>query len=163
MRHAIIGLAALGILSGCSEGVSSAQDAADVAEIEAMHDMPQVQPAELERIGYTDIEKNDLFGAGCGFAPGGGMAIVFLAQEERGYIKQDGKIEALAPDKGSAGLPMPGYARYDGSDLSIELSLEENDGQADGIENTKYPGKLMIRDTKGRTVYEKDGTVGCGS
>lgn len=163
MRTLIPALCAMALLAGCDEGSSAAQDEADIAEIEAMHDMPAAQAVELERISYTDIEKNNLFGAGCGFAPDGGMAIMFLAQEERGYIKRDGKIEALAPDKGSDALPMPGYVKYDGSEFAIELSLDEERGKSEGIENTKFPGRMLIRDFKGRTVYEKDGTIGCGA
>ena len=39
-----------------------------------------------------DIEKYDMFGAGCSFAPGKGIAAVALLQPERGFMKIDGGV-----------------------------------------------------------------------
>lgn len=151
-------------LAGCGDSAPDPEAvAADVAEIEAIHDTPPVQPVSPERISYTDIEKNNLFGAGCGFAPDGGMAIMFLAQESHGFIKLDDKIVTLAPDKGSAPLPLGAFAQYVGREFSVALELDQTKGEQDGIETTKFPGKMTIRDMKERVVYDADGTIGCGS
>ncbi|WP_066556682.1 hypothetical protein [Croceicoccus bisphenolivorans] len=169
MRLAFTGLAMLTLLAGCGgEASSPAEDAADVAEIEAIHDMPAIQPIDPERISYTDIEKNNLFGMGCGFAPDGSMAIMFLAQENYGFLKLDGKIRTLAPDKGSAELPMKAYSGYDGKEYTVTLTMgksgnEDADGAGEGIESSKFPGKMVIRDMKDRIVYDATGTIGCGS
>lgn len=151
-------------LAGCGDKAPDAKAvAADVAEIEAIHDTPPVQPVSPERISYTDIEKNNLFGAGCGFAPNGGIAIMFLAQESHGFIKLDDKIVTLAPDKGSSPLPLGAFAQYDGREFSVALKLDQTKGERDGIETTKFPGQMTIRDMKERVVYDAKGTIGCGS
>lgn len=163
MHKVLLGLGALALLAGCEEAPDPAKVAADVAEIEAMHDMPAVQAVTPERISYTDIEKNNLFGAGCGFAPDGGLAIVFLAQEDHGFLKLDDKILDISPDKGSAKLPMPGYEKYGGGEFTVALSVDQTGGEQEGIESTKFPGSMTVRDSKDRVVYEKTGTLGCGS
>lgn len=162
MRLAITGLVLAALLGGCGEEPEDPRAAAaDVAEIEAIHDTPPIQPVEPERISTTDMDKNNLFGAGCGFAPGGGMSVVFLAQENHGFIKIDDRIAALAPDKGSDRLPMDGYQQYDGREFSVNLARKPQAGGAEGATAMQYPGTMVIRDLKERVVYRADGMLGC--
>lgn len=157
----IMALGAASLLASCGDNSDPAQNAADVAEVEAINNA--AQPISPERISYTDIETNNLFGAGCGFAPENSIAVLFLAQEERGFLKLDGDILALAPDKGSARLPVSSYAKYDGKDYVVELSLDATKAAQEGIELAKWPGRMTVHDANGRTVYESTGLVGCGS
>lgn len=163
MRRAITGLALATLLAGCGEDREDPRKAnADVAEIEAMHDTPPIQPVSPEPISTTDMDKNSLFGAGCGFAPGNGLAVVFLAQANHGFIKTDDRIAALAPDKGSERLPMDGYQQYDGREFSVTLVPKRTDGGGgDGSTTLQYPGTMVIRDLKERVVYRAEGTLGC--
>ena len=163
MRAGIAILASALALAGCGERSDPAQDAADVAEIRAEHDMPPVELIAPERISYTDIEANNLFGAGCGFAPEGSLAVLFLAQEDHGFLKLDERIRTLAPDKGSAELPMQAYSRYTGKEYTVKIAIDGGEGEQEGIELTKWPGTIRIRDYKDRVVFEKTGLVGCGS
>lgn len=155
------------VLAACSGEAGPAQnaaDAADVAEIEAMHDRPPVQPISPERISYTDIEQNDLFGMGCGFAPEGRLAVMFLAQDNHGFLKLDGQIRALAPDKGSARLPMSAWSQYDGKEYTVAIAIDDGiEDPQEGIRKAQYPGSLTIRDAHERIVFEKTGIVGCGA
>ena len=152
-----------GLLAACSDGSDPAGDAADIAEIEAMHDMPAIEQITPEHISYPDIEKNNLFGVSCGFAPGNSMRVLFLAMDEHGYMKLDGKIVTLAPDEGSAELPVTGYTRYDGKEFSVTLALDAGGEAQEGIELTKWRGRMTVRDHKDRVTYDKDGLVGCGA
>ena len=158
-------LAALGAiaLTGCSDKADPAQVAADIAEVEAINDSQPAPPLDLQRISYTDIEKNNLFGAGCGFAPEGRLAVMFLAQEDKGFLKLAGDIRALEPDKDSAELPLSSYSRYDGKDYVVELALAKGEAEHKDQEMTQWPGSMTIRDAKGRTVYRKTGLIGCGA
>lgn len=162
MRQAITGLVLATLLAGCGDAPADPRDAAeDVAEIEAIHDTPPIQPVEPERISTTDMDKNNLFGGGCGFSPEGGMAVVFLAQPNHGFIKIDNRIAALAPDKGSARLPMDAYAQYDGREFSITLAQKRQANGAEGRTAMQFPGSMVIRDLKERIVYRTEGTLGC--
>ncbi len=152
------------MLAGCGgEERDPAADAADVAEVRAMHDNPPAVPIEPQRISYSDIERNDLFGAGCGFAPANSLSVIALAQPERGFLKLDGKIVTLSPDKGGASLPLDSWQDYAGSDYAFTLMRTGVDGEDTGMENTSWPGSLIITDVKGKTVYEAEGTLQCGS
>lgn len=163
MRATMAGCAALALLTGCGDAADPAADAADVAEIRAEHDMPPVVPFDPERISYTDIEANNLFGAGCGFAPEGSLSVIFLGQEDHGFVKLDGRIVTFAPDKGSAELPLRSWSRYTGKEHSIEIGIAPGEGEPDGIETSKWPGTMTVRDYKDRVVFEKAGVLGCGS
>jgi hypothetical protein len=156
-------LAVPAMLAGCGDNRSPAQDAADVAEIRAMHDNPPAVPIDPERISYTDIEKNDLFGAGCGFAPETSLSVIALAQPERGFLKIDGAIVTLSPDKGGASLPMSSWQSYAGSDYAFELKQLPGEGEESGVESTSWPGSLTITDAKGKAVYQSEGTLQCGA
>ncbi|WP_144094821.1 hypothetical protein [Croceicoccus sediminis] len=159
----VIICAMAGTLAACSDGSDPAQDAADVAEIEAMHDMPAIEQISPQHIRYPDIEKNNLFGASCGFAPGNSMKVLFLAQDEHGYMKLDDKIVTLAPDKGSAELPLTGFSKYDGKEFSVTITLDENGKSSEGIEQTKWQGRMVVRDHKDRVTFDREGLVGCGA
>lgn len=161
MRNTVMAAAAIVLLAGCGEAADPAKDAADVAEINAMHDMPPVQPLEPESIAYSDVEKHGLNGAGCSFAPDGGIAVVFIGQGEHGYMLKDGKVVDFAPDKGSGKLPVAGYEKYDGTEFAVTLKVTGEPGQ--GVTASQYPGSMTVTDSKGRVIYDKQGTLGCGS
>ncbi|MDR7103197.1 hypothetical protein [Croceicoccus sp. BE223] len=161
MRKMMVAATAMVLLAGCGDEANPAKDAADVAEINAMHDMPAVQPLTPESIAYSDVEKFGLSGAGCSFAPDGGIAVVFIGQGEHGYMLQNGKVVDFAPDKGSARLPVAGYEKYDGKEFAVALKVTGEPG--DGITASQYPGSMTVTDSKGRVVYDKKGALGCGS
>lgn len=162
MRLAITGLVLATLLAGCGDEPEDPRQAeADVAEIEAIHDTPPIQPVEPERISTTDMDKNNLFGPGCGFSAGEGMSVVFLAQANHGFIKIDDRIAALAPDKGSERLPMDAFSQYDGREFSVALAQKRQAGGAEGATAIQYPGSMVIRDLKERVVYRAEGTLGC--
>ena len=165
MRRMMLAAAAVPALltAACGEETDPAQEAADVAEIRAMHDNPPAVPIDPERISYTDIEKNNLFGAGCGFAPENSLSVIALAQPERGFLKLDGRIVTLSPDKGGASLPLDSWQNYSGSEYAFELKRSSETGEESGVESTSWPGSLRISDTKGKTVYEAEGTLQCGA
>lgn len=90
-----------GMLAACSDGSDPAKDAADIAEIEEMHDMPAIKQISPEHISYPDIEKNNLFGVSCGFAPGNSMRVLFLAMDEHGYMSSTARSSRSPPTRGA--------------------------------------------------------------
>lgn len=165
MRHLVLLGACL--LPACGSEMSAEERAAAderaIAAVEA-HQAPPALPVAPEKILYPDIEKNDLFGTSCAFAPeGGGLGAIALAMEDAGYLKLDGEIVRLAADKGSGDLPMGAYRKYDGKANSFRLELDREAGKQDGIETTNYPASLTILDAGDRVVYEASGIAQCGS
>jgi hypothetical protein len=155
------------LAAGCSkEEPSPAEkaraDDADVAAVKAAQ-VPPPSPVTPERILYPDIEKYDLFGAGCNFAPDGSMAAIALAQPGHGYMKIDGKLEAFAPDVGSGDLPLGAKGKYTAGAWSFLLDLASEEGEQSGSETVNFPARLVLRNDRDQIVYEANGVAQCGS
>lgn len=163
-----LALIPLVMIAACDEGLSpeeqAARDAQDVAAVAASNAAPPPpQPIRPQVIGYPDIEKYNLFGAGCSFAPGNSMGAVVLAQDDTAYIKLDGDLVRFASDSGSSELPMGTRTQYDGKEYQLELAPEEEKGTVSGEETMNYPGFAIIRDANDQVVYQADGTIQCGA
>lgn len=140
------------------------QDAADVAVVDAAQKaQPPLQPIVPQAITFADIEANDLFGAGCYLLTGNDDAMVFLGDDVRGAMKLDGKIVTFAADAGSTRLPYSAYQRYTSTAYSAEFSVPEGEPQSTGLETSRWPGSVTIRDAFERPVYEGKGMLECGA
>lgn len=157
-------VAVLGVsLAACSGEQSEAERQAAVAEVEA-NQVPPPEQLELSPIGYREIEENDLFGAGCAFAPkGGGMGAVALAMADTGHFLKGSEMLTLAADKGSDELPYLARRKYDGKAYSMVLEINEQAGRPSGEETSDYPATLTIRDLHDAVVYRKAGMAQCGA
>ena len=161
MRIAIT--VALLALAACSAEPSEEERQAAVAEVEA-NQAPAPETLALEVIGYPDIEKNDLYGAGCSFAPdGGGLGAVAIAMAEEGYLKRKGEILTFAADSGSRELPYLARSKYDGKAYSFSLAIDEASEAPTGMETSDYFGELTVEDQYGGVVYQATGIVQCGA
>jgi hypothetical protein len=155
------------LAAACSENEPSAvekarADDADVAAVKAAQ-VPPPSPVTPERILYPDIEKYDLFGAGCNFAPKGSMAAIALAQAGHGYMKIDGRLESFAPDAGSGDLPLGAKGKYTAGSWSFVLDLATEEGHQTGSETVNFPAHFVLRNEYDQIVYENDGIAQCGS
>ncbi|MBX7489279.1 hypothetical protein K3177_12205 [Qipengyuania sp. GH25] len=161
MRVSIVLLAVT--LMACSNEPNEEERAAAVAEVEANR-IPPPEELQLEPIRYREIEKNELYGTGCSFAPdGGGMSAVALAMAETGHFLRGDKLITLAADKGSSELPYLARRKYDGAAYSMTLDLDEAEGEQSGEETSDYPATLTIRDASEQVVYRKSGIAQCGA
>ena len=150
-------------LVACSNEPNEEERAAAVAEVEANR-IPPPEELQLEPIRYREIEKNELYGTGCSFAPdGGGMSAVALAMAETGHFLRGDKLITLAADKGSPELPYLARRQYDGAAYSMTLDLDEAEGEQSGEETSDYPATLTIRDASEQVVYRKSGIAQCGA
>lgn len=158
-----VGLPILLGLAACAPEQTEEQRRADVAEVEAAL-VPPPEGFAPQPIRYPDIEQNDLYGAGCSFAPeGGGLGAIALAMADEGYMKRDGKIIRFAPDKGSKELPYLAHSQYDGREHAFALTLKQTSGEAAGEETINYPARLTVTDSRERVVYQADGIAQCGA
>ena len=125
---------------------------------------PPVEQLELDPIRYPEIEKHDLYGAGCSFAPdGGGISAVAIAMADEGYLISEGELLRFAADAGSRELPYLAREKYTGREYAFTLKLDDTEGEQSGEETTDYRGTLNVRDGMDRTVYEATGLVQCGA
>ena len=150
-------------LGGCTSEPTEAERQAAVAEVKAHQEAPP-EMFSPRPIQYPDIEKNNLYGAGCSFAPkGGGLGAIALAMADEGYMKREDEILRFAADKGSEKLPYLAWRKYDGSDHSFTLDLDTDSGKQSGEETSDYTAKFTVRDGKDRILYEADGIAQCGA
>ena len=157
---ATLALAACGGMTPAEE--EAAREAA-VAEVEA-NQKPPPEMLELDPIRFADIEKFDLFGAGCNFSPDGdASAPVALAQADAGYLIRRGELHKLASDKGSAEMPYMSHRKYDGLEYSFTLDFDEAKGRQSGYETMDYDGTLTVRDGSDNVLYTAEGLVQCGA
>ena len=162
--RASMALAGLLILSACNEKApdpDAVED--DVQEVREMHDNPPPTPIDPDRITYADIEKHGLFGAGCGFAKGGGLSVIMQAQPERAFMIVDGRLIEFAADKGSESLPLSTWSQYDSSAYALEIERNSREVSETGIERITWPATLTVLDAKGRQVFASEGSLQCGS
>ena len=150
-------------LAGCSDEPSEAEREAAVAEVEA-HQEPPVEELEPAQFTAADIERGDLYGAGCIFKrPSDGEYGIAIARAGEGYLKRNGDVDILAADMGSAELPYLARRKYDGRVYSFTIDLDAEAGVQSGEETSDYPAMLSVRDGQDRIVFETRGTAQCGA
>ncbi|MDT0576613.1 hypothetical protein RM533_10515 [Croceicoccus sp. F390] len=155
-----LGTACLLALASCSNPDQPSASAGKLGESAAEASTLIFEP---ERITFSDIETNDLFGVGCGFAAGTGMSVVLMTMPEHAYMKLDGRIEQFAADRGSAKLPFGTWGAYRNDAYSVKLSQPTDQGKPAGYEVTSWRGSMRVLDQDGRIVYDETGTLQCGS
>lgn len=170
MRAFLSGFSILGfslVLASCGAAEVSAEEQAriDAVKIAAVEQAAILPPESIspEAITFTDVEMNELFGAGCGFLPGEGKEIIALAQPDRGILKLDGKITRLAADRGSPVGPLGSQSKYDGREVSLRLKIDDSGGRKSGIETVDYPARMEVRNGRDQMVFEADGVAQCGA
>lgn len=159
------GVAMLLVLGACEREPTPEEqamaDARDVAMVEAANDvMPPLEEVTPEPILLPDIERYDLYGEACNYAPGTSLGTRVVAREADAFVKIDGEVHRLAADPGSRELPLHTRTLYNGKQYSLRLAMEPQDG-AGGEETTDYEGSVILRDQWGRVVYEGTGLAQC--
>jgi hypothetical protein len=158
-------IAALVALAGCDSGPSSEElaekDARDVAMVEAANEvMPPLTLVTPEPILLPDIERYDLYGMACNYAPGTSFGTRVVSRESDAFVKIDGEVHRLAADPGSRELPMRTRTLYNGKEYSLRLAIDgEHKIAADGT--SSFEGSVTLRDAYGRVVYEGTGLAQC--
>ena len=163
-RIIAVAIGALLLTAGCGEKKSAvekrAEDDRAIAQVNAAQEIkPPPKPIEPQPILFGDIQKYDLFGAGCAFAPGNSMGAVLLTRDKVAYLLLDSRPVRFASDPGSTKLPLGTFSRYVGKELA--LSLTRTDGDANAA--TRWAGHLVVTDPYDQVVYQADGQVQCGA
>lgn len=128
-------------------------------ETEAEPPAPSVTP---QSITYADIEANDLFGAGCAYAPGNSMAPIVLALADEAVMKIDGQIHRFRIDPESEGAALGSDSRYLAEDRVLFLTVD-GEGRPAGEGSVNFTGTVRLVDGAGTELYATTGTVQCSS
>ena len=168
MRKAMAVLLGLGLLAGCGsdedQAGGRASDAHDVAMVERMNAVP-FKPIRPEPFTAQDIDSYDLARSGCMFRPGTDPSELplFVAQQDRGFVKIDGKLQPLAVKGGSAELPSGAHAAYIGLNNWVELVAQAGrEGKTPGGDEA-WPSRLVIHDASERVAFNSLGQVSCAA
>jgi hypothetical protein len=176
--HNRIVLVSLLMVAGCgdepSSGERAASDARDIAMVEEANEvMPPVKQITPEPILLPDIERFDLLGEACNYAPGTSLGTRVIAREADAFAKIEGDIVRFAADPGSRELPMHTRTLYNGREYSLRLQIEgvtPQEREVDAVSGaaaqpqaggTNYEGTVQLRDQYGRLVYEGTGLAQC--
>lgn len=169
------------LLAGCDDGISPEEQAAadqrDVALVEAANKAPPpVQLVAPEPILLPDIERYDMLGEACSYAPGTSLGARVIAREADAFMKIDGEIQRFAADPGARALPMRTRSVYNSKDYSLVLAIRDpgveaaeesspqdpaaGEASVAAVEGN-YEGSVTLRDAHGRVVYEGIGLAQC--
>ncbi|HTN15664.1 MAG TPA: hypothetical protein VL094_12750 [Sphingomonadaceae bacterium] len=160
MRRLLL-LASAALLASCGKEPAEEHETIDTATVEKALRGKAV-PVELQPIRLPDIEKHKLYGTSCAFAPeGGGLGAVAMAMEDAGYLKIGKEVLRYAADKGSAELPFGTRTQYDGRINSFDLLPDGGAAPAQSGTSVTFPGRLIVRDTHERVVYDQPGEIQC--
>lgn len=164
-RACTLAMTAAFLAAGCEREPTPEEralaDARDIAMVEAANQvMPPVQQVTPEPIMLPDIERYDLYGQACNYAPGTSFGTRVVAREADAFVKVKGEVHRLAADPGSRELPMRTRTLYNGKKYSLRLAMEQ-DGEAEEGQPANYEGAVTLRDEYGRVVYEGVGLAQC--
>ena len=118
-------------------------------------------PPTPDRLLYSDIEENEIFGASCTFAPtGGGSGAIAIAMLDGGYIKIEGELLSLMPMAEEQILGPP-EMKYFGNDYAFGLALDAESERPHGDSGKEFDATLMITASDGTRIYNSDGLAQC--
>ena len=162
-----VGLLLAVLLAGCGQDLSPAERAAEEERaIALVHKgnaaMPPLREVIPEPILYPDIERHNLSGAGCNYAPGTSLGTRVVARPADAFVKIDGAVQRLAADPGSRELQLGSRSLYIGREYELRLELA-GEGAQSGTSTVDFEGTVSLRDQYGRVVYQGSGLAQCGS
>ena len=160
MRKVVL-LAAIGLAACGGEPDAGEQDIIDqqaISEVEqANAASPPLEEVVPDPILYPDIERHDIYGATCSYAPGTSLGARVIARQADAFMKIDGEIVRFAADPGARQLAMETRSLYNSREYSLRLDLKGEPGEGGTLE-----GEIALRDRYDRIVYRGTGAAQCG-
>lgn len=134
----------------------------DYAAINEAAEGPAI-PLALQPIALADIEQHELSRAGCRLLGEDGVEVLVAANEQGAHLMLDEELTALAPHSEASQVHPGVVSEFDGRTHSLEIAIERGSTRRPGPGLVAHKGTVMIRDAKGRIVFDRTGTVECGS
>lgn len=181
MRQFMVAALALLVLGGCNDGLSDEQEALqeerDIAMVKEANDQrPPLEQITPDPLLLPEIERYDLHGEACAYAPGASLGTRVFAREADAFMKIGGEVQRFAADPGARQLPMRTRSLYNGRNYVLKLEIEgkgegptapERQADTAGAPPAggpgSYEGTVTVFDKYGRTVYDGSGPVQCKS
>jgi len=188
MRRLLMVAGATLAIAACGDEMTPEEqaqaDERDVALVEqANRALPPLRPVTPEPLLLPDIERYDLLGETCNYAPGTSLGARVIAREADAFMKIDGEIERFAADPGARELPAHTRSVYYSKNYALRLELREDSGEDSGPDEApatdvtgsvpseadaprlegSYEGSVTLRDEHGRVVFEGVGLAQCRS
>ncbi len=153
-------------LAACGDSLSPEEQAERDREAVAMVEEanavePAINEVVPEPILYPDIERHDIYGASCAYAPGTNLGARVIARQADAFMKVDGEIIRFAADPGARELPYGTRSLYNGREYSLRLEIA-GEGVQTGEEVMEYEGTVSLRDRYDRVIYTGTGAAQCG-
>ena len=172
MRQLLVIVGTALVLASCGDEPNPDEqkmaDDRDVAMVERANDAaPPLRPISPEPILLPDIERFDLLGETCSYAPGTSLGARVISREADAFMKIDGEIERFAADPGARELPAHTRSVYNSKNYSVVLALRDSSPEGEKPEASatgrhgNYEGSVTLRDAYGRVVYEGTGLAQC--
>jgi hypothetical protein len=163
MRAAIVLCLFALVACGKSAEDRRAEDAADVAAVEAAQNrMPPLNPVKPEPMLDADIARIDATGPGCMLRAGQGLVPpVLVTVGSFGWLKIDGTMLKVAGDSGSDRAPSDTWTHYTGKQVTLRIEYPGASAAATSAEDSSRPATLTLRDAWDRVVYRGEGTQSC--
>lgn len=152
--------------TACGEDISPEEQAELNREAVALVEQanaiePSIYAVVPEPILYPDIERHDIYGASCAYAPGTSLGARVIARQADAFMKVEGEIIRFAADPGARELPYGTRSLYNGREYSLRLQIE-GEGEQSGTEVMDYEGTVSLRDQYDRVIYSGTGITQCG-
>jgi hypothetical protein len=159
-----VGLVCVAYSAPQGEARRSQSEAQAIAEVERLSTPPAI-PVRPQPITFADLEKYDLFGAGCYFLDGKGdkAPMLFLASDEKGWMKIEGEMTGFSADRSSSELPYLSWSKYVGLARTVELERDSAAARSTGPETETAPGTITVRDARDQVVFKRSGLIDCGA
>jgi hypothetical protein len=159
-----LALAAFLLLAACKPDAEerAERNQRDVEMVQkANNTMPPLEQVAPEAIGYAEMERYDLSGAACNYAPGTSFGTLVIARADDAFMKIRGKIQRFAADPGSRELPQKTRSLYNSKEFSLKLSVNGQGQLVPGQSGADYDGAVTLYDPHGRVVFEGSGLTRC--
>lgn len=166
MRRALA-LMVLPLLAGCGDTSADdkgARDQRDIALVEkANNTLPPVEDVVPEAIGASDLQRFDISGPACSYAPGTSFGTLVIARKDDAFMKIRGKVQRFAADPGARELQQGTRSLYNSREFVLKLDIQGGQMTPGGQQNIDYEGTITLLDSHGRAVFEGSGLARCNS
>lgn len=152
-------------LAGCGDEISPEEqkmrDDQAIAMVERSNAiMPPLEEVVPDTIADADLDRHDLDGTGCSYAPGTSLGVRVVARTADAFMKVDGEVMRFAADPGSRELLAGTRSLYNGRTHSLRLEIADQTDLAED-KAAQLEGAITLRDRWERVVYTGTGLVSC--